>query len=80
MEFRIALQKISDRNAHVVLVFNLNHIVIRWGVEEFQRKRTGPEKENEKLVSAMHSAAGFRHGPAAGSLDRGNEDEAHNGS
>ena len=55
-------------------------MVIRWGVEVSQRKRTGPEKENEKLVSAMHSAAGFRHGPAAGSLDRGNEDEAHNGS
>lgn len=80
MEFRIALQKISDRNAHVILVFNLNHMVIRWGVEESQRKRTGPEKENEKLVSAMHSAAGFRHGPAAGSLVRVNEDEAHNGS
>ena len=57
-------------------------MVIRWGVEGFRRERTGPEKENEKLVSAMHSAAGFRHGPAAaGSLSRGNEvDEAHNGS
>jgi hypothetical protein len=42
----------------------------------------GPEKENEKLVSAMHSAVGFRHGAAAaGSLERKNEvDEAHNGS
>ena len=47
-----------------------------------RRGRTGPEKENEKLVSATHSAAGFRHGAAAaGSLGRGNEvDEAHSGS
>jgi hypothetical protein len=51
-------------------------------VEGFRRERTGPEKENEKLVSAMHSAVGFRHGAlAAGSLERKNEvDEAHNGS
>jgi hypothetical protein len=57
-------------------------MVIRWGVEGFRRERTGPEKENEKLVSAMHSAVGFRHGAlAAGSLERKNEvDEAHNGS
>jgi len=57
-------------------------MVIRWVVEGFRRERTGPEKENEKLASAVHSAAGFRHGAAAaGSLGRWNEvDGAHNGS
>lgn len=81
MEFRVALEKISDRNAHVVLVFNLNDMVIRWGVERFRRERTGPENENEKLVSATHSFAGSRHGAAlVGSLGKENEDGEHNGS
>jgi hypothetical protein len=51
-------------------------------MERLSKERTGPEKENEKWVSAKHSSAGLRHGVlAVGSLVRGNEeDERHNGS
>jgi hypothetical protein len=81
VQIRVALQKIADRNAYIMLINQIGRGCQRLQAG-FSGERTGPEKEKVKCESAMHSAVGLRHGFAvAGSLPRWNDEvEAHNGS
>ena len=47
VEFRVAFQKITDRNAHVVLVFNLSCVIIRRGMRRFGENAPGLKKKTK---------------------------------